>query len=317
MKQQTLGGFEKYTKTTRRAKFLAEMDRVVPWQELMAAIEPIYPKVSAAGGRPPVLLERMLRIYFLQLWFNLSDPAVEEALYDSETMRRFAGIDLGQEPVPDETTVCNFRHLLERNGMGKALLTAINRYLHENGIKIAKGTIVDATIISAPSSTKNKDGERDPEMHQAKKGQQWYFGMKAHVAVDSKTKLIHTILASAANVADRDALPYLLHGRETRVWGDQGYRGQKAVIRRVARGAKDFTNQRYRWGSRVDERIRILNRHKSSVRSKVEHSIGVIKRVFGFQKVRYRGLAKNLHRLQVTAGLANLFMVRRRLLRAV
>ena len=316
MKQQTLGGFEKYTKTTRRAQFLAEMDQVVPWSELAAAIEPIYPKVSPAGGRPPVPLERMLRIYFLQLWFNLSDPAVEEALYDSEAMRRFAGIDLGQEAAPDETTVCKFRHLLERNGMGKTLLTAINRYLHENGIKVAKGTIVDATIISAPSSTKNKDGKRDPEMHQTKKGNQWYFGMKAHVAVDSKTKMIHTILASAANVADRDALPHLLHGKETRVWGDQAYRGQQAIMRKVARRAKDFTNQRYRWGSRVDERIRAMNRRKSSVRSKVEHSIGVIKRVFGFQKVRYRGLAKNLHRLQVTAGLANLFMVRSRLLRA-
>jgi IS5 family transposase len=316
MKQQTLGGFEKYTKTTRRAQFLAEMDQVVPWSELAAAVEPIYPKVSPAGGRPPVPLERMLRIYFLQLWFNLSDPAVEEALYDSEAMRRFAGIDLGQEAAPDETTVCKFRHLLERNNMGKTLLTAINRYLHENGIKIAKGTIVDATIISAPSSTKNKDGKRDPEMHQTKKGNQWYFGMKAHVAVDSRTKLIHTILASAANVADRDALPHLLHGKETRVWGDQAYRGQQALIRKVARRAKDFTNQRYRWGSRIDERVRAMNRRKSSVRSKVEHSIGVIKRVFGFQKVRYRGLAKNLHRLQVTAGLANLFMVRRSLLRA-
>lgn len=316
MKQQTLGGFEKYTKTTRRAKFLAEMDRVVPWAELTAAIEPFYPKVSPAGGRPPVQLERMLRIYFLQQWFNLSDPAVEEALYDSETMRRFAGIDLGQEAVPDETTVLHFRHLLERNKLGKTLLVAINRYLHENGIKVAKGTIVDATIINAPSSTKNKDGERDPQMHQTKKGKQWYFGMKAHVAVDSKTKLIHTILASAANVADRDALPYLLHGEETRVWGDQAYRGQRQAIRKAAKGARDFTNQRYRWGSRIDERIKAVNRTKSSVRSKVEHAIGVIKRVFGFQKVRYRGLAKNLHRLQVTAGLANLFMVRRKLLRA-
>lgn len=314
MKQQTLGGFEKYTKTTRRAQFLAEMDRIVPWSELAAAIEPVYPKASAAGGRPPVPLERMLRIYFLQLWFNLSDPAVEEALYDSEAMRRFAGVDLGHEAAPDETTVCKFRHLLERNGMGKTLLTSINRYLHENGIKVAKGTIVDATIISAPSSTKNKDGKRDPEMHQVRKGNQWYFGMKAHIGVDSQSKLIHTVLASAANVADKEALPYLLHGKETRVWGDQAYLGQKAAIRRVARHARDFTNQRCRWGSRVDERIMAVNRTKSRVRSKVEHAIGVIKCVFGFQKVRYRGLPKNLHRLQVTAGLANLFMVRRRLL---
>lgn len=317
MKQQTLTGFEKFGKTTRRAKFLAEMDRLVPWQELGEAIEPIYPKGGGEdGGRPPVPLERMLRIYFLQLWFNLSDPAVEEALYDSASMRSFAGIDLGTEPVPDETTVCKFRHLLERNGMGKVLLKAMNTYLRENGIKVGNGTIVDATIISAPSSTKNKDGKRDPEMHQTAKGKQWYFGMKAHIGVDSKSKIIHTIKASAANVADVLALPHLLHGRETRVWGDQAYRGQAETMREVAPRARDFTNQRYRWGKRVDERIKAVNRSKSSVRSKVEHTIGVIKRVFGFQKVRYRGLAKNLHRLEVTAALANLFLVRSRLLNA-
>ena len=317
MKQQTLTGFEKYGKTTRREKFLAEMDRLVPWQELGEAIEPIYPKGTAeAGGRPALPLERMLRIYFLQLWFNLSDPAVEEALYDSASMRRFAGIDLGTEPVPDETTVCKFRHLLERNGMGKTLLKAMNMYLRENGIKVGHGTIVDATIISAPSSTKNQDKKRDPEMHQTAKGKQWYFGMKAHLGVDSKTKIIHTIKASAANVADALALPHLLHGKETRVWGDQAYRGQRDEMRKVAPRVRDFTNQRYRWGKRVDERIKAINRTKSSIRSKVEHTIGVIKRVFGFQKVRYRGLAKNLHRLEVTAALANLFIVRGRLLHA-
>jgi IS5 family transposase len=317
MKQQTLTGFEKYGKTTRRAQFLAEMDRIVPWKELGEAIEPIYPKGTAeAGGRPAVPLERMLRIYFLQLWFNLSDPAVEEELYDSASMRRFAGIDLGAEPVPDETTVCKFRHLLERNGMGKTLLKAMNTYLRENGIKVGNGTIVDATIISAPSSTKNQDGKRDPEMHQTAKGKQWYFGMKAHIGVDSKTKIIHTIKVSAANVADALALPHLLHGKETRVWGDQAYRGQRDAMRRAAPRARDFTNQRYRWGKRIDERIKAVNRTKSSIRSKVEHTIGVIKRVFGFQKVRYRGLAKNLHRLEVTAALANLFIVRRRLLNA-
>jgi transposase, IS5 family len=317
MKQQTLTGFEKYGKTTRRAKFLAEMDRLVPWEELGDAIEPIYPKgTGEAGGRPAVPLERMLRIYFLQLWFNLSDPAVEEALYDSASMRSFVGIDLAAEPVPDETTVCKFRHLLERNGMGKILLKAMNTYLRENGIKVGNGTIVDATIISAPSSTKNQDGKRDPEMHQTAKGKQWYFGMKAHIGVDSRTKIIHTIKASAANVADVLALPHLLHGKETRVWGDQAYRGHAEAMRAVAPRARDFTNQRYRWGKRVDERIKAVNRTKSSVRSKVEHTIGVIKRVFGFQKVRYRGLAKNLHRLEVTAALANLFLVRRRLLNA-
>jgi IS5 family transposase len=316
MMQQTLSGFEKYGKTTRRAQFLAEMDKVVPWRELCALIEPVYPKVSEQGGRPPIALERMLRVYFLQLWFNLSDPAVEEALYDSTAMRSFAGIDLGRAAAPDETTVCKFRHLLERHKLGKPLLQAVNAHLKRQGIKISNGTIVDATIISAPSSTKNQDGERDPEMHQTAKGKQWYFGMKAHVGVDSRSKLIHTILASAANVADRDALPYLLHGKETRVWGDQGYQGQTEVIRAHAARAKDFTNRAYRRHGKINEIEKAKNRTKSRVRSKVEHAIGVIKRVFGFQKVRYRGLAKNLHRLEVTAALANLFMVRRALLRA-
>ena len=207
MKQQTLSGLEKFGKTTRRAQFLADMDRVVPWAELKAVVEPIYPKVSEAGGRPPIPLERMLRIYFLQLWFNLSDPAVEESLYESVSMREFVGIDLGQEAAPDETTVCKFRHLLERHKLGKKLLVAVNEYLRLHGIKTANGTIVDATIINAPSSTKNKKGKHDPEMHQVDKGQEWYFGMKAHVGIDSKEKLIHTIFASAANVADSLALP--------------------------------------------------------------------------------------------------------------
>ena len=315
MQQQTLTGFEKYSKTTRRAVFLAEMERVVPWAELCAVIEPYYPKGSPEGGRPPLPLERMLRVYFLQQWFNLGDPAVEEALYDSAAMRSFAGIDLGREAAPDETTVCKFRHLLERNKLGKQLLATVNAHLKRSGIKVSSGTIVDATIISAPSSTKNRDGERDPEMHQTAKGRQWYFGMKAHVAVDSRSKLFHTVLVSAANVADCDALPYLLHGRETRVWGDQAYQGQSEVIRRCAPAAQDCTNRRYRHGGWIDETIKARNREKSRVRAKVEHSIGVIKRVFGFQKVRYRGLAKNLHRLEVTAALANLFMVRRQLLR--
>jgi IS5 family transposase len=316
MKQQTLTGFEKHVKTTRRAQFLADMASIVPWRELEGVVEPVYPKGSELGGRPPIELGKMLRIHFLQLWFNLADPAVEEALYDSVSMRSFVGIDLGVEAVPDETTICKFRHLLEKHALGKKLLIAVNEYLRINGIKIAKGTIVDATIISAPSSTKNKDKERDPEMHHSAKGKQWYFGMKAHIGIDSKTKLIHTILASAANVADRDALPYLLHGRETRVWGDQGYQGQTEVIRARAPRAKDFTNRKYQgrgWFNAVEK---AKNRTKSQVRAKVEHAIGVIKRVFGFQKVRYRGLAKNLNRLEVSAALANILLHRRRLLNA-
>ena len=316
MKQQTLTGFEKYGKTTRRAQFLADMDRVIPWTELTAAVATVYPKISEQGGRPPIPLERMLRIYFLQLWFNLSDPAAEEALYDSAAMRSFVGIDLGAESAPDETTICKFRHLLEKHKLGKTLLRAVKEHLHRNGIKISNGTIVDATIISAPSSTKNKDGKRDPEMHQVAKGNQWYFGMKAHIGVDSKTKLIHTILASSANVSDLLALPHLLHGRETRVWGDQGYQGQSAIIHARAPRAKDFTNRKYRGRGWFNEAERLKNQSKSRVRAKVEHAIGVIKRIFGFQKVRYRGLAKNLHRLEVTAALANLYIVRRRLLHA-
>ena len=318
MKQLTLGstGFEKYSKTTRRAQFLAEMERVVPWAELCALIEPVYPKAGPDGGRPTVPLERMLRIYFLQQWFNLSDPGVEEALHDSLAMRAFAGIDLSEARVPDETTVLNFRHLLEHHELGKPMLAAVNKHLRRNGIRITTGTIVDATIINAPSSTKNRDKQRDPEMHQTAKGRQWYFGMKAHLGVDSGEKLVHTVLASAANVADRDALPYLLHGKETRVWGDAAYQGQTGVIHEHAPKAKDFTNRRYQYGGHVNEIEKARNRTKSRVRAKVEHVIGVIKRVFGFCKVRFRGLAKNLHRLQVTCALANLFIVRRRLLRA-
>jgi transposase, IS5 family len=191
-------GFERYTKKTKRAAFLEEMEEVVPWAELSALIEPYYPK--AGNGRPPVGVERMLRIYFLQQWFNLSDPAVEEALYDSVVMRQFVGIDLGQEPAPDETTACKFRHLLEEHGLGGEILQAVNLYLESQGVKITTGTIVDATIIHAPSSTKNREQKRDPAMHQARKGQQWYFGMKAHVGVDSKTKMIHSVVATAANV---------------------------------------------------------------------------------------------------------------------
>lgn len=307
-------GFEQYRKQTRRDVFLAEMDRVVPWSELCAVIEPHYPKAEGAG-RPPVGLERMLRIYFLQQWFNLSDPAVEEALYDSNAMRNFVGIDLGREPAPDETTVCKFRHLLERHGLGKKLFKAVNRHLQQQGLKVSSGTIVDATIIGAPSSTKNQDGKRDPEMCQTKKGNQYYFGMKAHIGVDSQTKLIHSVVASPANTHDSQALPYLLHGKETRVWGDSAYSGQTQVIRKTAPCAQDFTHHkgcRHRALSVLDQR---RNRSKSKVRAKVEHVFRIIKCGFGFVKVRYRGLLKNTNRLLVTCALTNLYIARRRLLR--
>jgi IS5 family transposase len=315
MKQMTLGstGFEKHAKATRRAQFLAEMDRVVPWKQLCSLIQPVYSK--GVVGRPPVGVERMLRIYFLQQWFNLSDPAAEEALYDSMAMRQFVGIDLGREPAPDETTILRFRHLLESHDLGRQLFAAVNAHLQVQGLKIATGTIVDATIINAPSSTKNQEGERDPEMKQTQKGNQWYFGMKAHLGVDSKTKLIHAVAASAANVHDKHALRHLLHGRERRVYGDTAYAGQKALLRQHAPQAKDFTQRRGRGYRYLSPEERAKNRTKSRVRAKVEHAIGVIKRIFGFVKVRYRGLAKNAHRLFVTAALANLYLARSYLLR--
>jgi IS5 family transposase len=315
MPQLTLAttGFERYAKTTRRAAFLTEMEQVVPWREFCALIDPVYPKPGS--GRPPIGLERMLRIHFLQQWFNLSDPGVEEALYESLSMRRFVGLDLGREPVPDETTVCKFRHLLERHDLGRRLFEQVHQHLERRGLKVATGTIVDATIINAPSSTKNAGKQRDPEMRQTKKGQQWYFGMKAHVGVDSKRKTIHSVVATAANVHDATVLPDLLHGDETRVWGDQAYQGQSEVIHEHARAAQDFTNHRTRRRGVVDEVERSKNRTKSKVRAKVEHTIGVIKRVFGFTKVRYRGLEKNAQRLFVTCALANLFILRDHLLR--
>ena len=229
------GRLNSHSKTTKRAAFLAEMERVVPWAELCAVIAPYYPK--GQGGRPTVGLERMLRIYFLQQWSNLSDPVAEEAIYDSAAMRRFVGIDLGREAAPDESTLCRFRHLLEKHHLGRKPSEQVHWHLEANGMKVSKGTIVDATIINAPSSTKNRDKQRDPDMHQTKKGNQWYFCMKAHIGVDSKTKLIH---ATPANVADCKVLPDLLHGEETRIWGDQAYRGQTEVIKQHAPRRQGF-----------------------------------------------------------------------------
>ncbi|MBV8893980.1 MAG: IS5 family transposase [Acidobacteria bacterium] len=305
-------GFEQYTKKTRRAIFLEEMELVVPWHDLCALVEPHYPKPG--NGRPPIGVERMLRIYFLQQWFNLSDPAVEETLYDSAVMRQFVGIDLGCERVPDETTVCKFRHLLEEHKLGEQILGTVNLHLQARGVRISTGTIVDATILHAPSSTKNREQQRDPEMHQTKKGSQWYFGMKAHVGVDSKTKIIHTAVATAANVADSTVLPDLLHGEETRVWGDQAYRGQTQVIKECAPWAQDHTHRRYRYKNGIDEQERAKDRTKSSVRSKVEHVFHVMKLKFGFVKLRYRGLKKNAHHLFVICGLVNLFLSRKKLM---
>jgi IS5 family transposase len=312
--QQTLAVqsvFERYGKKTRREQFLEEMDQVVPWAELETLVRQHYPK--GENGRPPMGLGMMLRIHFLQQWFNLSDPAAEEALYDSSVLRRFAGVDLGRAPEPDETTICKFRHLLEEHDLGGALLDAVNRHLESRGIRIATGTIVDATIIHAPSSTKNARGERDPHMHQTRKGNQWYFGMKAHIGVDSKSGIVHSVCTTAASVADKHMLAYLLHGEERKVWGDGGYQGPGEVIREAAPHAQDMTSCRTRYKDYVDELQRAKNRVKARVRAKVEHPFRIEKRIFGFEKTRYRGLRKNHQRLCVNFALANLYLHRKRL----
>ncbi|MAY36392.1 MAG: IS5/IS1182 family transposase [Spongiibacteraceae bacterium] len=315
MKQHSLtDSFEKFRKKTRKEQFLEEMNSIIPWDGLVGAIEPFYPNPQGAGRRP-IGIERMLRIYFLQHWFNLSDPSAEEALYDSRAMRTFARIDLGEEPVPDETTICKFRHLMERHNLGDQLFYLVNQYLQENGLKVNRGTIVDASIINAPSSTKNKKKQRDPEMHQTRKGNQWYFGMKAHVGVDSKTKLIHHVVATAANVHDSVVLGDLLHGDERRVWGDSAYTGKGDVIADHAPKARDFTQRK---GSRhviLSDSERLKNRSKSKVRAKVEHVFGVMKGQFGFTKARYKGLSKNAHHLFVSCALVNLVMAKKMLLK--
>ena len=316
MAQMTFGtmtGFEKHHKVTRRAQFLAEMNRVVPWTRLLALIEPYYPK--AGNGRPPKGLEIMLRMYFLQHWFNLSDPAVEEALYDSLAMRAFVGIDLGRDAAPDETTVLNFRRLLEKHHLGDQLFGEVNAYLAERGLKVAGGTIVDATIIAAPSSTKNEKKERDAEMHQTKKGNQWHFGMKGHIGVDSKSGLIHSAAVTPANTHDSQVLEHLLHGNETRVWGDSAYAGQSEKIKSKAPKAQDFTNEKGRRNAPLTAVQKAKNKTKSKVRAAVEHPFLTIKQLFKFTKVCYKGLRKNAHRFFVVCGLANLHRVRHFLMR--
>jgi IS5 family transposase len=313
MRQSSLTGFEKYTKKTRKELFLEEMERIIPWSDLTQALKPYYPDPTGPGRRPKGL-ERMLRIYFMQHWFNLSDPGMEEALYDSRVMRDFAGIDLGEEPAPDESTILKFRHLLEAKNMGAELLQLVNSYLDENGLKVSRGTIVDASIINAPSSTKNRDQARDPDMHQTRKGNQWYFGMKLHIGVDSKTKLVHSAVATAANVHDSQVLDDLLHGEETRVWGDSAYAGQKRTLKEIAPQSRDFTQQKASRNRALSAQERSRNRTKSRVRSRVEHIFHILKCRVGFTKVRYRGLEKNANHLFAAMALVNLVMAKRRLL---
>ena len=309
MKQMTLAaakGFEVHGRSTRKAEFLARMEALVPWVEFCALIEPYYPK--AGGGRPPRGLERMLRMYCVAIWFNLGDEACEDALYDIAAFRDFCGIDLGRERVPDATTLLNFRHLLEEHRIGAVLFAKIGELLLANGMKLSGGTIVDATLIAAPPSTKNAAGERDPEMHQSKKGNQWHFGMKLHIGVDSQSGLIHSASITAGNVHDSQELPNLLHGGETRLYGDSAYRGEKQrkQLKDIAPRAKDFTNKRAYRSRPLTEADKETNRRKSSVRSKVEHPFLTLKRIWGFAKVRYRGLAKNANRAFAMLALINL-----------
>jgi len=312
---QADGGFEAHRKPTRRDVFLAEMDKVVPSSELCAVIEPFYPKARPEGGRRPVGLERMLRIHFLQQWYALSDPAVEEALYDSAAMRRFVGIDLGREPAPDETTVCKFRHLLEKHGLAKELFKAVNRHLHGKGMKLSQGTIVDATILGAPSSTQNRDKARDPEMHPTKKGNQWYFDMKAHIGVDEATGLVHSAVTTAANVGDVTQVGDLLHGKEKVVFGDAGYIG--AEKHAPVKGGRKWhiAAKRGKVKAIEDERLRALVEQiehiKASIRAAVEHPFRVVKRQFSHVKARYRGLAKNGAQVLKLFALSNLWMTRK------
>ena len=255
----------------------------------------------------------MLRVYFLQQWFNLSDPGAEDALYESPVLRHFVGIDLGRAPVPDESTLLGFRHRLEKHELGGAMLNAVNQYLESQGLRITTGRIVDATIIHAPSSTKNRSGERDPEMPPTRKGKQWYFGLKAHIGVDSKQGHVHSVCTSAASVADKHMLPDLLHGEERKVWGDGGYQGQGEAIRQAAPRAQDMTSRRVQFKNFVDELQKAKNRVKARVRAKVEHPFRILKCIFGFEKTRYRGIKKNHHRLCASFALVNLYLHRNRL----
>ena len=300
-------------KTTRREKFLSRMEEVIPWKPLLAVIEPYYPK--GERGRPPVGLERMLRVYFLQQWYGLADEALEDALYDSQALRGFARVDLADAGVPDATTLLKFRRLLETHDLCKGLLTAINTDLAARGLLLREGTLVDATLIAAPSSTKNQKKERAPEMHQTKKGNQWHFGMKAHIGADRDSKLVHTVVVTAANVADVTKTAELLHGQEQQVHADAGYTGVEKRVEIVALERKiDWQIARKRGPIKVmvegseKEAVKALEKAKASVRAFVEHPFHIVKNLFRHRKVRYRGLAKNGHQLHTLFGLANVMI---------
>lgn len=317
--QLTFGDAEQQgrRKRTRREIFLSEMEQVVPWKALLVLIEPHYPK-TGGPGRQPYRLETMLRIHLLQQWYALSDPAMEEALCDTPVMRQFTQLG-GLEEIPDETTILNFRRLLEKHQLAAAMFKQINAHLARKGMSLRAGTIVDATIINAPSSTKNDDGKRDPEMHQAKKGNQWYFGMKAHIGVDEHSGLVHHAHCTAANVGDVTQVQHLLHGREEEVYGDSGYTGaeNRAELQDIKAAfliAEKPSKLRLIKNKRGLKHARRWEHFKASMRAKVEHPFRVVKRQFGHTKVRYRGLAKNTAQMFTLFALSNLWMARRQLL---
>jgi transposase, IS5 family len=297
-------------KVTRREKFLAEMEAVIPWERFRARIEPHYPK--AGNGRPPLGLVKMLRIYFLQHWFDLSDPGAEEALYDSESMRRFVGIDLGEDVIPDESTILKFRHLLERHDLTEALFAEVTALLDGKGILVRTGTIVDATIINAPRSLKNQQRERDPEMGSTQKGNTWHFGMKVHIGTDPQG-LVHSLSVTSASAADLGEIGCLLHGEETEVFGDKAYSSQELQQQAEQLGIRYRVNRRGNRHKELPVHWQRKNRKRSQIRARCEYPFLVVKRRWGFRNVRYRGLAKN--RVQVYAAfcLANLYMVRSKL----
>jgi IS5 family transposase len=297
-------------KTTRRERFLAEMDAVIPWARLLGLIEPHYPK--AGNGTQPMPLERMLRIYFMQNWFNLSDPAAEDSLYDSESMRRFAGIELVEDDIPDESTILRFRHLLERHHLTEAIFAEVRSLLEERRLLLKSGTIVDATIIAAPPSTKNAEKARDPEMHQTRKGKDWHFGMKAHVGTDRRG-IVHSLATTDAAAADITQMHKLLHGEESEVFGDQAYWSAAHRQSAIARGIRYRVNRRGTSARPLTDHQRYINQVRSKARARGEHAFHVVKRLWGFAKVRYRGLAKNTARLFTAFALANLYLLRRRL----
>jgi IS5 family transposase len=304
-------------KRTRKRQFLDEMERVVPWSELIALIEPHYTKKSSVG-RPPFALASMLRIHFLQQWFALSDPAMEEALFDVPLFREFAQLPTGIARLPDESTILRFRHLLEQHGLAEQILAAVNATLSAKGLLLKSGSVVDATLIAAPSSTKNSTGTRDPEMHQTKKGNQWHFGMKAHIGADLSSGLVHTVIGTAANVNDVTVGNALLHGSETDVFADAGYQGAEkrpdATEATWHVAMRPSERRRWRKVPRIGRLLDYAERVKASVRAKVEHPFRVVKLQFGYCKVRYRGLAKNTAQLQTLFALANLWLARRKLL---